>query len=202
MNPFKLLLEAHKHSPNTVKAVWGVIAIAAGAAIAIGLFGGDLLHTAGAVFLMLCFLVLAPAVLSGPGPLRSVITWALTLVLLAVVVLSVGSVYFEGPLLTVITWALTLAFLAVVVLSVGSVFFGWPLEWRPDRPATYVRDQSGDILRRFWKPDGENVNEENEKELKEWMGNHGVDSRSVYLFLRSELLADARVQAVQDLKLR
>ncbi len=65
----------------------------------------------------------------------------------------------------------------------------------------YVKDAAGNKLRTFWKPDGENINPENQAKIKLWMKKHAVDSLSITFFMRNDMFADARIQAVDDLGL-
>ena len=69
------------------------------------------------------------------------------------------------------------------------------------RTARFVRDESGDRLRAFWKPDGETVNGANERSLKKWMEENGLATGhgDIVMFLRDEDKADLRVRAVNDL---
>ncbi|MBD9355934.1 hypothetical protein [Methylomonas albis] len=63
----------------------------------------------------------------------------------------------------------------------------------------FMKDRAGDILREFWKPDGENINTENQNRIKTWMESNGFDSNAITLFLRDSTKADARVKAISDL---
>jgi hypothetical protein len=62
-------------------------------------------------------------------------------------------------------------------------------------------DDSSQILRKFWKPDG-TINLENQTKLKNWMRANGVDPGSISFFISSELFASKRPKAVSDLKLK
>jgi hypothetical protein len=66
---------------------------------------------------------------------------------------------------------------------------------------SYKKDAAGDTLRKFWKPNGTDINRDNEKKLKKWMGDNGFDPDAITLFLRNAESADARVKAVKDLGL-
>ena len=57
-----------------------------------------------------------------------------------------------------------------------------------------------DILRGYWKPDG-SVTKQSERRLKEWLKSKGLEPDTITLFLRNELLADARRRAIVDLEL-
>jgi hypothetical protein len=65
------------------------------------------------------------------------------------------------------------------------------------------RGKSGDLLRRFWKPDGAQVNSENEAVLKNWMQANGFETHpgSITVFLAGADLEQARARAVSDLNL-
>jgi hypothetical protein len=69
------------------------------------------------------------------------------------------------------------------------------------RTARFVKDESGDRLRTFWKPDGKTVDPVNEGRLKQWMQQNGLATGpgDITLFLRGEPFADLRVRAVQTL---
>jgi hypothetical protein len=74
----------------------------------------------------------------------------------------------------------------------------------------YQKDSTGDLLRRFWKPDGKTVNKENEQKLKDeitkntadWMKAQGTNEVSVLLFLRDKDFVAARAQVVKNLGLQ
>ena len=59
---------------------------------------------------------------------------------------------------------------------------------------TYLKDESSDLLRKFW-------DEGNETKLLEWMKNNGVNC-SIPYFLDTAEYSDKRKQAVQDFKLK
>lgn len=67
--------------------------------------------------------------------------------------------------------------------------------------AKYVKDDAGDLLRAYWKPDTKNINKPNEEKLKEWMKSHGlsVEPGAITSFIRDDDKADLRVRAVHDL---
>jgi hypothetical protein len=69
--------------------------------------------------------------------------------------------------------------------------------------STYVKTPAGDILRMYWKPDGNNINKENEKNLKNWMSSNllSIGPGSITLFLRGAEFEDLRKKAVKDLNL-
>jgi hypothetical protein len=53
-----------------------------------------------------------------------------------------------------------------------------------------------DLLHKFWKPDGKNIDGRNEARLREWMKNNGYGNVSITMFLGAE---DPRKAALQDL---
>ncbi|TQV82875.1 hypothetical protein [Aliikangiella coralliicola] len=62
--------------------------------------------------------------------------------------------------------------------------------------------KSGDLLRRFWKPDGINVEKKNEEKLKAWLENSEISGPgSITMLLHAESFEDARVRAVTELNL-
>jgi hypothetical protein len=67
--------------------------------------------------------------------------------------------------------------------------------------AAYVRDDAGDILRELWRPGG-TTDPAAEERLRAWMATNGIDPGSITFFLRSDMFAPAREQAVRDLGLR
>ena len=68
--------------------------------------------------------------------------------------------------------------------------------------STYLKSISGDLLRRYWKPDGENVHPGNEKRLKKWMASNrlAVSPGSIAMFLHTSAFEGLRKKAVLDLK--
>jgi hypothetical protein len=81
---------------------------------------------------------------------------------------------------------------------------------KPDQEAkirkqasTYMKSDSSDILRRYWKPDGKNINQGNEKKLKDWMSSNdlSVGPGSITMFLYGAEFEGLRKKAIQDLKL-
>lgn len=61
---------------------------------------------------------------------------------------------------------------------------------------SYVKDEAGDALRGFWKPDGKNIDKGNEKKLKEWMKKNKINVK-VTVFLRDESFSKARGEAIK-----
>jgi hypothetical protein len=67
--------------------------------------------------------------------------------------------------------------------------------------SNYSSDDSSQILRKFWKPDG-TINTENQTKLKNWMKANGVDPGSITYFIYSETFSAKRAKAVSDLKIQ
>jgi hypothetical protein len=67
--------------------------------------------------------------------------------------------------------------------------------------SSYSYDDSSQILRKFWKPDG-TINTENQTKLKNWMKANGVDPGSITYFIYSEAFSAKRAKAVSDLKIK
>ncbi|AMK78117.1 MULTISPECIES: hypothetical protein [Methylomonas] len=61
--------------------------------------------------------------------------------------------------------------------------------------------KSGSLIRRYWKPDGKNIDEANANKLKDWLKNNGRSDDSITLFLHAENLDDVRAKAVKELNL-
>ena len=74
---------------------------------------------------------------------------------------------------------------------------------RDVRTAKFIKTTSGDLLRKFWKPDGKTINSKNETKLKDWMKKNFIVTSwgAITMFLRSDVFEDARVQAVKELDL-
>ena len=68
--------------------------------------------------------------------------------------------------------------------------------------SAFVGDTPGDLLRAYWKPDGENINTVNQKAIRDWMADNGLAGESITFLIRSSEHAPAREKAVRDLKLR
>ena len=67
----------------------------------------------------------------------------------------------------------------------------------------YIKDDAGEILKKFWKPDG-TKNEENEKELKAWIDKNissDTSGPSITFFLRGKQYSKDREKAVKNLGL-
>ncbi|MEW6704585.1 MAG: hypothetical protein AB1430_07030 [Pseudomonadota bacterium] len=67
--------------------------------------------------------------------------------------------------------------------------------------SSFVKTGAGDALRRFWKPNGEAIEAQNEATIKQWMAKAGI-SAPVTVFLRSDVFTSAREAAVKDLGLK
>jgi len=69
------------------------------------------------------------------------------------------------------------------------------------RTARYVKDDAGERLRKFWKPDGKNPDESNQTILTQWMKKNGlsVEQGDITMFLRDGAKSDLRVRAVREL---
>lgn len=69
------------------------------------------------------------------------------------------------------------------------------------RTGKFIRDDAGDRLRAFWKPDGKSIDTNNENRLKNWMTTNGLSAGpgDITMFLRDSAKADLRVRAVREL---
>lgn len=65
--------------------------------------------------------------------------------------------------------------------------------------SSYKKDQAGDLIRKFWKPDGVSINVANETALKLWMKNNQLDNVSITFFIGSAHLSAAREKATKDI---
>jgi len=67
---------------------------------------------------------------------------------------------------------------------------------------TYASESdTATILHRFWKPDG-NINNENERVLRDWMSKEGLRNIPFAFFLRSSTYEETRLKAVYELSLQ
>jgi len=66
----------------------------------------------------------------------------------------------------------------------------------------YDRDNAGDVLRLFWRPDGRKVDKANQERLKTWMRENGLGRLAVTEFVRGGHFASLRAKADDELKLR
>ena len=70
--------------------------------------------------------------------------------------------------------------------------------------AKFMKSVSGDLLYRFWKPDGTKIDENAQEKIKEWMENNGLDPSNSHIpiFIYSDVFAAERINAVKDLGLK
>jgi hypothetical protein len=106
------------------------------------------------------------------------------------------------PVLLVLAFFLTLNFNPRVLYSPSdwideSLFYG-PKEQTAARYTSSTEDM--ETLRNYWKPQG-TINKQNERKLKDWLNSNGINSESITLFLRNDLLNDARRKAIKDLRI-
>lgn len=59
-----------------------------------------------------------------------------------------------------------------------------------------------EILRAFWKPDSNTINEEHEEQLKTWKKENGLAGVSVTTLVNADLLEAARAKAIADIKIK
>jgi len=69
--------------------------------------------------------------------------------------------------------------------------------------STYMKSGTGDVIRKYWKPDGKNINQVNEDKLKNWMSSNdlSVGPGSITMFLYGAEFEGLRKKAIQDLNL-
>ncbi len=67
--------------------------------------------------------------------------------------------------------------------------------------AQFIKDDAGQRLRKFWKPDGTNIDAANAARLEEWMRKNGLATGpgELTMFLRDREKADLRVRAAREL---
>lgn len=72
------------------------------------------------------------------------------------------------------------------------------------RTATFGKSKTGSILKSFWKPDGENIDPENETRILKWMSDNGFVAKPgrITLFVNGKEFESARAKAVADLGLQ
>lgn len=70
--------------------------------------------------------------------------------------------------------------------------------------STYMKSITGDVLRKYWKPDGKDINQANDKKLREWMSANGLSAGpgSITMFLYGAEFEGLRKKAIQDLNLK
>lgn len=66
---------------------------------------------------------------------------------------------------------------------------------------TYEKDKAGDIIRAFWKPDG-NINKDNEKKIKAWLNENKIIDTSITFFINAKHFNEARLKAIKDLNIQ
>lgn len=62
-------------------------------------------------------------------------------------------------------------------------------------------DDSSEILRNYWRPDGKSINPEHNQAIIDWMRRNSLTKLSVPIFLRSAKFQEARRRALADLGL-
>jgi hypothetical protein len=65
----------------------------------------------------------------------------------------------------------------------------------------FVKDDPGDRLRKFWKPDGTNVDKANEQRMRDWLTENNIAEPSLTFLLRSEFYQIVRLKMAKDLGL-
>lgn len=65
----------------------------------------------------------------------------------------------------------------------------------------YGFTKKGELLRKFWKPDGDNINPINQEKLKDWMKGNGINTSITFFIYNPELFGNAHLKAVKDLNL-
>jgi hypothetical protein len=58
---------------------------------------------------------------------------------------------------------------------------------------------SEDALWKFWKPDGQHINQDHQARIRKWMEDNNITEQSITVFMRSDIHAKAREQAIKDL---
>jgi len=61
------------------------------------------------------------------------------------------------------------------------------------------KGKNGNVLRKFWKPDGQTIDPDNQKWISDWMQKNGINS-SIPYFIYVEKNPDKRVKAIEDLR--
>jgi hypothetical protein len=65
----------------------------------------------------------------------------------------------------------------------------------------YGFTKAGELLAKFWKPDGENINPKNQKKLKDWMKGNGIDAPISFFNYNPQFFGEAQSKAVKDLNI-
>ncbi|MEM0673717.1 hypothetical protein AAHA48_11100 [Dickeya oryzae] len=68
--------------------------------------------------------------------------------------------------------------------------------------SSYEQDDAGDLIRKFWKPDGNNINKLNEKKITSWMSANGLTGVSITFFIRGATYSVAREKAVEEIPIK
>lgn len=68
--------------------------------------------------------------------------------------------------------------------------------------SSYEQDDAGDLIRKFWKPDGNNINKLNEKKITSWMSANGLTGVSITVFIRGATYSVAREKAVEEIPIK
>ena len=69
------------------------------------------------------------------------------------------------------------------------------------RTSVFTKDEAGDLIREFWKPDGNNVDKKNQKQIRDWFTKNNIKEISITFFLRSELFEPFRQKMAKDFNL-
>lgn len=64
----------------------------------------------------------------------------------------------------------------------------------------YVRDNAGDAIRAFWKPDGKTINTKNQQKIKDWMKKNGLNI-SITSFISIDDYAALRERAINEIRI-
>lgn len=125
------------------------------------------------------------------------------LLVVAVVLLSAGTYFaYSGNVSGAYpTFGAAIFCLIFYFLPYFSEFEGFGVKAKLQTQKMDEYDRSGDVLRGFWKPDGENVDALNEQRMREWMKKNNLEEISIITFLRGNLLAEARREAITTLRL-
>ena len=69
---------------------------------------------------------------------------------------------------------------------------------------SFSKDNNGDILREFWKPDGTTIDASHAAKILTWMDENGINTNKVpiTMFMRGQIYTEHRKKSVADLKLR
>ena len=70
------------------------------------------------------------------------------------------------------------------------------------RISKYMKTPAGDLIRKFWKPDGNTINKDNELKIKNWFENNNLKGEGITYFSRAKEYEIKRLEMVNDLGLR